>query len=436
MQVSDLLTLLSRSVRNCGALPSLGPLAGWPRRTEAHKNLLINNDIQMPTAKQIVHQASHADARRRHIRPQQRSSVRYQGAQAGGIDTSRCRVVVDYTPSRTHRSTTSTASTKNRMSTSVKKSVPIAKRSSIQKVARLPPPRLSAFSSKRQLMQQHQRNQNVGLPSWESFHRTQHQLSLESPTKKSVGRSSLEALATAAARANNTSKGMMCSQKSMKSPAAQHPFKKPNPATLAHLNHVRTNHHPGRILSVNEVNQVRHQQQLALLHEMEFQKAAAAQAQELQNATLVAQAKHALVVQQQAELQQAALDEARFVNLVMDYNSPQMQLSFLPQGIELQQAGLVPQQAFIQDPRFFVGNQPQYGDMKIVDGEKNPPPTATLNEHIASVWEKYNRDTKGMTDGKQVAESESVPLKKRRMEMHVPLPSVSSMGGQGPYAQL
>lgn len=280
-------------------------------------------------------------------------------------------------------------------------------------------------------------HQNAGLPSWESFHRTQHQLSLESPTKTSVGRSSLEALATAAARADgapNTSGGI-CSQKSMKTPA-QLPLK-PNPATFPHVKqHVRTNHQ-GRIPSIKEVSQARQQQQLAHLHEMEYQKAAIAQAQELQNATLMAQAKHAMVVQQQAELQQqAALEEARFVNLVMDYNSPQMQLQYLPQGIEFQQAGLVPQQALIQDPRFFVGNQPHYGEIKIVDGEKNPPPTATLNEHIASVWQKYNRDTTGMIESKQAAESESVPLKKRKMEMHVPLPSVSSMGGQGPYTQL
>lgn len=279
-------------------------------------------------------------------------------------------------------------------------------------------------------------HQNVGLPSWESFHRTQHQLSLESPTKTSVGRSSLEALATAAARADGApgTSGGTCSQKSRKTPA-QLPLK-PNPATFPHVKNVRTNHQ-GRIPSIKEVSQARQQQQLAHLHEMEYQKAAIAQAQELQNATLMAQAKHAMVVQQQAELQQqAALEEARFVNLVMDYNSPQMQLQYLPQGIEFQQAGLVPQQALIQDPRFFVGNQPHYGEIKIVDGEKNPPPTATLNEHIASVWQKYNRDTTGMIESKQATESESVPLKKRKMEMHVPLPSVSSMGGQGPYTQL
>lgn len=285
-------------------------------------------------------------------------------------------------------------------------------------------------------------HQNVGLPSWESFHRTQHQLSLESSTKTPVGRSSLEALATAAARADgvlgvlNTSGGT-CSQKSMKTPAQLQLPLKPNPASFAHVKqHVRTNHQ-GRIPSIKEVSQARQQQQLAQLHEMEYQKVAIAQAQELQNATLMAQAKHAMVVQQQAELQQqAALEEARFVNLVMDYNSPQMQLQYLPQGIEFQQSGLVPQQALIQDPRFFVGNQPHYGEIKVVDGEKNPPPTATLNEHIASVWQKYNRDSTGMIESKRAAESESVPLKKRKMEMHVPLPSVSSMGGQGPYTQL
>lgn len=317
------------------------------------------------------------------------------------------------------------------MSASRKQSAPIAKRASLRKVARLPPPRLSAFSAKKQ----HTQHQNVGLPSWESFHRTQHQLSLESPTKSSVGRSSLEALATAAARADgalNTSGG----QKSLKT-LAQFPLK-PSPASLALAkHHVRTKNHQGRIPSIKEVSQARQQQQLAHLHEMEYQKAAIAQAQELQNATLMAQAKHAMVVQQQAELQQqAALEEARFVNLVMDYNSPQMQLQYLPQGIEFQQAGLVPQQALIQDPRFFVGNQPHYGEIKIVDGEKNPPPTATLNEHIASVWQKYNRDTTGMIESKQAAESESVPLKKRKMEVHVPLPPVSSMGGQGPFTQL
>jgi len=337
------------------------------------------------------------DSKRRHNRQVQRSAGRYASG-VGGESEAGCRVVVDYTPPSFNHTG---SSNRNR-------AVPQASRTSTlaappKRPVRLPPPRLVAPPSKRRRMLQAQRTQNVTLPSWEAFHRTQQQVEAKKPSSGNQGVSPLDALASVAMREAGTKKVPAANAVNVRVPIDK---------------------------NFASVNRQKQEQQLVYLQEMELQKAAVAQ--ELHEANLLAQAKQAMVAQQQA----AAL-QAGYVNLVMDYsNVPQVQfvpqgletLSFLPQGVEYYTPTVLAQH-HVGDPRVFIGNR-HFPSASLEASDSKVQPTATLNEHVASVWQKYNHaNTSKMMSKHKGTEDIVGPLKKRKMGNSQPLPSRNAAGG-------
>lgn len=177
-----------------------------------------------------------------------------------------------------------------------------------------------------------------------------------------------------------------------------------------------------------QLTRQKEQGHLIYLQDIELQKAAALQ--EIHDANIMAQAKQHMFAQQQA----AAL-QSGYVNLVMDYNNvPQLQL--LPQGLEA--VSFIPQQRLeyfhqpatatllaqhhLADPRIFIGNGhfPGAATITAPDVENKLQPTASLNEHVASIWQKYNCNTdvsKLLNKNKEMeGDAGAVPLKKRKME--------------------
>lgn len=403
----------------------------------------------MPTAKQ-VYCGSTQDSKRRHSRQMQRSNGRYASGVPGETEAA-CRVVVDYTPPLFHsaasRNRAMTQASRTPASTSVSTAT-LPSPATLTTRARLPPPRLVAPPSKRRRMLQEQRTQNVTLPSWEAFHKTQQQLEMTCDAKKIAGTSA----------GNGTNSNQAQSQgvsplDALASVAMREAVTKNMPGTQTTEVNVRIP--TKKDIAAALIARQKQEQELMYLQEMQLQKAVAAQ--ELHEANLVVQAKQALAARHHAAMQHAQ-SQLGHVNLVMDYsnlngnlNLPQLQMmpqglesvQFLPHGLECYAPNLLAQHQIAADPRIFIGNGPF--NAAALDGadKMQQAATATLNEHVASVWQKYNhenvsallRKSKGgevqvMGSGAE-ADWKAVPLKKRKMDdevLSMPPPKLAAGG--------